>query len=96
MNTTTDFCLTQLENDSACLEKYVEFTPNPCKKAERFHRSLENDRTIEIEQHICSQQQQRELIWAGLKAVGAWFVTQFRKARKAEAQCDTFGSSTAL
>lgn len=83
MNTTTDF--SQLENDSACLEKYVEFTPNPCKKAERFHRSLENDRTIEIEQHIYSQQQQRELIWAGLKAVGAWFVTQFRKARKAEA-----------
>lgn len=30
---------------------------------------------------------------AGLKA---WFGAQFRKARRAEAQCDTFGSSVAL
>lgn len=28
--------------------------------------------------------------------MAAWFVTQFRKARKAGAQCDTFGSSAAL
>lgn len=40
-NNTTDFAITQLENDSACPDKSVEFIPSISKKVERFYKSIE-------------------------------------------------------